>query len=264
MPDMSLNIAWDLLFGAPILLAANWYRRAVTPAIPRWRQGLFYLGIAFAFIVLVGPLPHFAVRIFWVHMVQHISLMMLISPMIILGAPMAVAASAPASRSKAFLRGAYRSWLVRLIIKPQIGFGIFLVALFATHFSPLANAGMKNGNIHSVELIIFLVAGLIYYYPLMSGNPMPFYVAHPIRLTSLFAMMVPETMTGFFLYSSSRLLHDIPSMPGMNMAQSASALNDQRIGGSLMWSMGMLIDAGWLALTARDWFVHERDLEEEE
>jgi cytochrome c oxidase assembly factor CtaG len=123
---------------------------------------------------------------------------------------------------------------------------------------------MKNGNIHSLELIIFLVAGLIYYYPLMSGTPMPFYVAHPIRLTSLFAMMVPETMTGFFLYSSSRLLHDIPSMPGMNMAQSASALNDQRIGGSLMWSMGMLIDAGWLALTARDWFVHERDLEEEE
>ncbi|MEI7943633.1 MAG: cytochrome c oxidase assembly protein [Actinomycetes bacterium] len=261
---MSLNIAWDLLFGAPILLAANWYRRSVTSAIPLWRQGLFYLGITFAFIVLVGPLPHFAVRIFWVHMVQHISLMMLISPMIILGAPMAVAASAPASRSKAFLRGAYRSWLVRSIIKPQIGFGIFLVALFATHFSPLANAGMKNGNVHSLELIIFLVAGLIYYYPLMSGNPMPFYVAHPIRLASLFGMMVPETMTGFFLYSSSRLLHDVPAMAGMNMAHSASALNDQRIGGSLMWSMGMLIDAGWLALTARDWFVHERDSEEEE
>jgi len=264
MPDMSLNIAWDLLFGAPILLAANWYRRAVTPAIPRWRQALFYSGLSFAFIVLVGPVPHYAIRIFWVHMVQHISLMMLISPMIILGAPMAVAASAPASRSKDFLRGAYRSWLVRLIIKPQIGFGIFLVALFATHFSPLANAGMKNGNVHSLELIIFLVAGLIYYYPLMSGNPMPFYVAHPIRLASLFGMMVPETMTGFFLYSSSRLLHDVPAMAGMNMAHSASALNDQRIGGSLMWSMGMLIDAGWLALTARDWFVHERDSEEEE
>jgi cytochrome c oxidase assembly factor CtaG len=98
----------------------------------------------------------------------------------------------------------------------------------------------------------------------MSGNPMPFYVAHPIRLASLFGMMVPETMTGFFLYSSSRLLHDVPAMAGMNMAHSASALNDQRIGGSLMWSMGMLIDAGWLALTARDWFVHERDSEEEE
>ncbi len=261
---MSLNIAWDLLFGLPILTAVNWYRRCVTPEIPGWRRALFYLGSAAAFIVLVGPVPHFAVRIFWVHMVQHISLMMLISPMIILGAPMAVAAGAPPSRLHTFLRAGYRSWLVRFIVKPQIGFGIFLVALFATHFSPLANAGMKNGNMHSLELIIFLLAGLIYYYPLMSGNPMPFYVAHPIRLTSLFAMMVPETMTGFFLYTSSRLLHDVPAMTGMTMAHSAGALNDQRIGGSLMWSMGMIIDAGWLALTARDWFVYERDSEEEE
>jgi cytochrome c oxidase assembly factor CtaG len=53
-------------------------------------------------------------------------------------------------------------------------------------------------------------------------------------------------------------------MTGMTMAHSAGALNDQRIGGSLMWSMGMIIDAGWLALTARDWFVYERDSEEEE
>ena len=261
---MSLNIAWDLLFGAPLVAIALWYRNCVTPAIPGWRRALFYLGITCAFIVLVGPVPHYAVRLFWVHMVQHIALMMLISPMIILGAPMAVAATAQPSRLRTALRAGYRSWVMRMIVKPQIGFGIFVVALFATHFSPLANAGMKNGNVHSLELIIFLVAGLIYYYPLMSGNPMPFYIVHPIRLTSLFAMMVPETMTGFFLYSSSRLLHDVPTMSGMNMARSASALNDQRIGGSLMWSMGMLIDAGWLALTARDWFVHERDSEEEE
>ncbi|NBO07770.1 MAG: cytochrome c oxidase assembly protein [Actinobacteria bacterium] len=262
---MSLNIGWDLAFGLPLLASGFWYHRAVTSEIPRWRQALFYAGLSFAFIVLVGPVPHYAIRIFWVHMVQHISLMMLISPMIILGAPMAVAATSErASGFGTFLRVGYRSWIVRTILKPQIGFGIFLIALFATHFSPLANAGMKNGNVHSLELIIFLVAGLIYYYPLMSGNPMPFYVPHPIRLASLFGMMVPETMTGFFLYSSSRLLHDVPAMAGMNMAHSASALNDQRIGGSLMWSMGMLIDAGWLALTARDWFVHERDSEEEE
>ncbi|MEI7549550.1 MAG: cytochrome c oxidase assembly protein [Actinomycetes bacterium] len=261
---MSLNIGWDLLFGLPILAAAAWYHSAVTPAIPGWRRGLFFGGLALAFIVLVGPVAHYAVRIFWVHMVQHISLMMLISPMIVLGAPMAVAAAAPPSCVGTFLRAGYRSWFVRTIVKPQIGFGIFLVALFATHFSPLANAGMKNGNVHSLELVIFLVAGLIYYYPLMSGNPMPFHVVHPIRLASLFGMMVPETMTGFFLYSSSRLLHDVPVMAGMNMAHSASALNDQRIGGSLMWSMGMLIDAGWLALTARDWFVHERESDEEE
>ena len=76
---------------------------------------------------------------------------------------------------------------------------------------------------------------------------------------SLFAMMLPETMTGFFLYSGNRVLHSLPNQTSMSMG-----LKDQHTGGAIMWAMGMLIDTMWIVLAARDWFENERLLAEAE
>ena len=196
-------------------------------------------------VILVGPVPHYATHNFTVHMIQHISLMMLISPLIVLGSPF-----------KIFRidRGVFRH-----LFKPEVGFSIFLATLIVTHFSPLANAGMRNSNVHSLELIMFIVAGTIYYYPVMEGNPQPFHVAYSTRVMSLFAMMLPETMTGFFLYSGNRVVHSLPNGVTMEMG-----LKDQHNGGAIMWAMGMMIDTVWIVLAARDWFTNEAKLAEEE
>ena len=70
-------------------------------------------------------------------------------------------------------------------------------------------------------------------------------------------MMVPETMTGFFLYASNSLLHDSPHAHLLS-SSATTPLDDQRFGGALMWSMGMIIDTVWVVLAARDWFAAER------
>ena len=127
-----------------------------------------------------------------------------------------------------------------------------------THFSPLADLGMVNSAAHALELLLFVVGGVIYYYPLMSGNPQPNEVPHSVRVISLFAMMVPETMVGFFLYASSQMLHDT-GMPAMG---APSALTDQHIGGALMWSMGMIIDSVWVVLAVTDFLANERQRSE--
>ena len=131
--------------------------------------------------------------------------------------------------------------------------------LIGTHFSPLANLGMTNPNAHCGELILFVLAGFIYYYPVMEGNPHPFFVPYSLRVISLFAMMLPETMVGFFLYSGNRVLHSLPARTTMKMG-----LADQHQGGAIMWAMGMLIDTVWIVLAARDWFANEQLLSEEE
>jgi putative copper resistance protein D len=192
-------------------------------------------------------------------MVQHILLMMLISPLLILGSPFKLLLGAPKTRAGRFASALARNRLVRLLFKAEVGFVIFLVVLVLTHFSPLANAGMRDPNIHSLELIIFLVGGLIYYYPVMEGNPHPYPTPYSVRVLSLFAMMLPETMTVFFLYSGNRVLHSLPTGISMSMG-----LSDQHTGGAIMWAMGMLIDTMWIVLAARDWFENERVLAEAE
>jgi cytochrome c oxidase assembly factor CtaG len=178
-------------------------------------------------------------------MVQHISLMMLIAPLLILGAPFRLL---PIHKTP-----------LKYLLKAEVGFPLFLATLIATHFGPLANAGMKNGNAHEIELILFIVVGMIYYYPVMEGNPQAFEVAYSTRVISLFAMMLPETMTGFFLYSGNRMVHSLPS----NISE-AQGLHQQRAGGAIMWALGMAIDTVWIVLAARDWFAHEAKLAEEE
>ena len=250
---LELTFIWDIGYLVILVGIAFWYFRRANGRVPRWRQFLFGLGLALAACVLVGPIAHGAISTFWLHMVQHIALMMAISPLLVLGGPITVALQDPKSGKLIRVVAPYISFL----FKPAIGFTIFLAALITTHFSPLANAAMNNSTLHQVELLIFLFAGLIYYYPVMSGNPTPFHVPHPIRVASLFAMMVPETMTGFFLYASNSLLHDSPHAHLLS-SSATTPLDDQRFGGALMWSMGMIIDTVWVVLAARDWFAAER------
>ncbi len=105
--------------------------------------------------------------------------------------------------------------------------------------------------------MLFLVAGVVYYYPVMEGNPHIYFIPYSNRVISLFAMMLPETMVGFFLYSGNRVLHSLPTRTSMSMG-----LADQHQGGAIMWAMGMLIDTLWIVLAAKDWFAAEKALAE--
>jgi putative copper resistance protein D len=242
---MSLSPLWDGFFALVIVSTGFAYFKKDSAAfgISRIRQVLFGFGLALAAVVLVGPIPHIATKNFTFHMVQHIALMMLIAPLLILGSPFRILKIDKTP--------------IRYLLKAEVGFVIFLLVLIATHFSPLANAGMKNPNIHSLELIFFVLGGLIYYYPVMEGNPQPFQVAYSTRVLSLFAMMLPETMTGFFLYSGNRMVHSLPSS-----ISATQGLHEQRAGGAIMWAMGMAIDTVWIVLAAKDWFTNEAKLAE--
>ena len=258
---MKLNPLWDLLFASTLAVITLWYRKEAKNqgSVSKIRQALFYLAVSLMAIVLVGPIPHMAVNTFWVHMVQHILLMMLISPLIVLGSPFKLMLEADGGRATKAATWLAKIPFIRILFKAEVGFVLFLLVLIATHFSPLADAGMKNSNIHCLELILFLIGGVIYYYPVMEGNPKPYHIPYSQRVLSLFAMMLPETMTGFFLYSGNRVLHALPSQTSMSMG-----LSDQHTGGAIMWAMGMLIDSMWIVLAAKDWFENERLLAEAE
>ena len=90
---MSLSPLWDFVFGAALLGKGFWYfsERPMEKGVSRIRVFSFYSGLILAFLVLVGPIAHIAVNKFQFHMIQHISLMMLISPLIVLGSPIKVA-----------------------------------------------------------------------------------------------------------------------------------------------------------------------------
>ena len=254
---MTLNPVWDLIFGIALLGKATWYylERPSLHSVSKLRQTCFFSGSLLALILLVGPIAHAAIAKFQFHMVQHIGLMMLIGPLLVLGAPVKVAYNSKFPFVRRIIRIIGRNILVRQLFRAEVGFVIFLAILIATHFSPLADAGMVNPNVHQFELLLFLVGGFIYYYPVIEGNPQPFHIPYFARILSLFAMMLPETMVGFFLYSGNHVLHNLPLETTDQVG-----LMEQHTGGAIMWAMGMLIDAAWIALAVSDWIKSEKRL----
>jgi len=73
-----------------------------------------------------------------------------------------------------------------------------------------------------------------------------------MAVISLFLMMVPETLTGFFIYVSHGSLYN-------DMYE----ITDQRRGGSLMWSGAMIIDTIWMTFAVYHWIKSEERKSEE-
>jgi putative copper resistance protein D len=261
---------FDPILGAGILLAACAYlvgvraanRRTPSRPWPHRYTVSFLSALVIAWIVLLGPPGAYDDEFFWAHMVQHLALMMLVAPLLLLGSPvlLILRVSTPRVRRR-WIVPTLRSRVALALTNPVVGWVIFAGVLVATHFSGFFEFCLEHPLVHDyVEHPIYLIAGLIYYYPLLPGNPGPRRVSHAIRTLSLFSMMFPETMTGFFIYATPYLMY--PYYATSERPFGPSPLRDQQWGGAIMWSASMLVDAVWVTLAARDWLQNERRVAE--
>ncbi|MEO8518677.1 MAG: cytochrome c oxidase assembly protein [Dermatophilaceae bacterium] len=227
---------------------APWSARAST---------CFQSGIALLWVVLQGPTGVFDDTFFWAHMVQHIVLVMVCAPLLLLGAPvlLILRVSSPQVRRR-WLVPILRSRPVGVLTDPVVTWLLLAAVVVGTHFTPFYELALESSFLHRfVEHPLYLGAALLYFYPLLPGNLATRRVAPAGRVVSLFLMMVPETMTGFFIYASPYVMY--PFYEHVQRPFGPGALADQQLGGALMWAGSMLIDAGWVTLAAYAWLRSE-------
>ena len=219
----------------------------------------FLAGVAVIVFVTLGPVGAFDDVYFWAHMIQHILLMMLAAPLLLLGEPVLLALRV-SSRSVRHdvLVPVLRSRAVRFLTNPVVSWLIFAGVLVGTHFTGFFEFALEHPGVHNyVEHPLYLCAGLIYYYPLLGRAP----VASPLRpftkVISLLTMMVPEAMVGFALYSAGSVLYPFYLSVTDRPWGPSTALLDQRLGGALMWSSGMVFHAVWISVATWEWVKSE-------
>jgi cytochrome c oxidase assembly factor CtaG len=224
---------------------------------PRWCTASFLSGIALIWFVVLGPIGAYDDVFFWSHMVQHIVLMMVAAPLLLLGAPVLLLLRVSNKDFRHnYLVPVLRSRVVMTLTHPVISWLIFAGVLVGTHFSPFFNYSLNHPLVHEyIEHPLYLGAALIYYYPLLGHNSAPHRIPPSGRVISLFTMMIPETMTGFFIYASNYLLY--PFYGHVSRPFGPSALTDQQLAGALMWAGSMLIDSLWVSLAVLEWLHSE-------
>lgn len=257
---------FDPVLGTGILVAAVAYLAAATTVSrrdrgrpwPRRKTAGFLAGLAVAWISLLGPIGSEDGVFFWAHMSEHILLTMVVAPLLLLGSPvlLILRVTRPAARRR-WVVPVLRSRAVRVLTDPVLTWVLFAGVLMGTHFSPFYEYALVHPAVHEyVEHPLFLGAALLYYYPLLDGNPQPRQARHWARVASLAAMMAPEAMTGFFIYASHSVLY--PYYATVARPFGPGPLGDQQLGGGLMWGGSMVIDTAWMMLAVVGWLRAEQ------
>lgn len=256
----------DPVLGAGLVAAAAAYlaaAAAVGRRDPRrpwpWRKTTLFLGgIAVSWLALLGPVGAWDDVFFSAHMSEHILLTMVAAPLLLLGSPvlLILRVTPPAARRRRIVP-VLRSRAVHVLTGPVLTWALFAGTLIGTHFSPFYEYALTHPAVHDyAEHSLFLVAALLYYYPLLDANPCPRLVRHWTRVASLAAMMLPEAMTGFFLFAVHHVLY--PRYATVHRPFGQSPLADQQLGGIFMWGGSMIIDSAWLMLAVFWWLRAEQ------
>ncbi|MGZ4258335.1 MAG: cytochrome c oxidase assembly protein, partial [Gaiellaceae bacterium] len=211
----------------------------------RLRSAAFYGGLLTILVALDTPLDPLADKLFAAHMTQHILLLMVAPPLIVISAPWlrlwqplplgfrrTVAKSVARGRWAAPLRA-----LGRLLARPLPAWILFNGVLVAWHVPVLFDATLSNQAVHDFEHASFLVAGLLFWLQVIDSPPVRARLALGLRTVYLTTAMLVSWVLAIVLALASTPFYDayanLAHRPG-----GLSALADQQIAGGIMWVPG--------------------------
>jgi putative membrane protein len=235
------------LLGALYLWAVGPLRRKKgwAPKFPVGRAVTFFVGLVVMLVSLNGPLHDLSdYYLFSIHMVQHLMLTQIMAPLLILGLPAWLVAAIVARPG--FARAA------RFFGHPLIGGGLFIVAIIFWHLIPFYDLMMRNHNIHIATHLMFMVTAVMAWWPVCCALP-SLRINEPAQMLYLFLLGVPMQIVAAVITLSDQVLY--PWYATAPRTWGLSPLDDQQLGGLLMWVPGGL--GLWIAITAV-WLVWAR------
>jgi putative membrane protein len=209
-----------------------------------WREVSFYGGVAAVLAVLVPPFDGWADRSFALHMTQHVVLLTLAPPLLVLGRPWPrLWLAFPLGARRAVARGLAGSTAFRLagrtLTRPPVALALMTAVLAAWHVPALYSAAVEHEGLHVLEHVTFVATALLYWGSLLEAPPVRARIDHVRRAAWLGAALVPGWILAIVLAFASTPLYDayasLPHRPG-----GLSAIADQQLAAGVMWVPGSL------------------------
>jgi putative membrane protein len=218
-------------------LARLWQRAGVGSGVRPWRVASFLGAILAVLIALSSPLDNLAARMFAAHMVQHLLLILVVAPLLVLALVPVVllwALPLPARRSLA-PRGRlpHRARApLRSLTSPVAVFLIYTLALWTWHLPGPYQGALASPATHALEHLTFLAAASLFWWTLLQPQGRR---RLPLALTALylFAASLQGSALGVLITFSP-----VPWYPAYAAGPRVwgfSPLQDQQLAGLLMW-----------------------------
>ncbi|MDA0635510.1 bifunctional copper resistance protein CopD/cytochrome c oxidase assembly protein [Nonomuraea sp. MCN248] len=273
-PPISLSniftLWWfDLFFALLAAVLAGLYGAGVVRLLRRgdawpWgRTASWYAGVVILTFATQSGVARYAKVMFDVHMIEHMTLAMIVPIFLVLGAPITLALRAlkPATRRgdrgpREWLTAILHSGYVRVISHPGIATAIFIASTYALYFTPLFEAAMEEHLGHLFMIVHFLVSGCLFFWVVIGVDPGPHRLPYVGRLLLLFVTMPFHAFFGIALMMTGTLI-----APGwyeqLGRTWGGPLLQEQQNGGAIAWGFGEIPTLIVLLAIAVQWYRSE-------
>ncbi len=233
---------------ALVAYGAAWLRmrRRSTIRLWSWAGALATLAVATA-----PTVERWAASSFTGHMVQHLLIIVVAAPLLVLARPL-VTISAASGRLHSPLQRRVASWWRRT--GPLLAPAGFLAALYVTHLTGIYDAALTNQLVHDLEHVAYVVTACALWAVATAGGR----AGSTGRVGAVFGVIAGSALLGVVLLSATT-----PLVPTYARELGASAaLDDQRAAASLMWVGGMAITLPLLIVSVWRWAAAEQRVAE--
>ena len=211
------------------------------------RRPYFYAALATIFLSLNGWLHDLSDwYLFSAHMVQHLLLTILMPPLLLAGVPGWMLRPALQYRPVALA--------ARALTRPKVCFAAFQLTIAAWHLPVLYNQAMASHGIHIVQHLFFMVTAVMLWWPIQSQLPELPRLSYPMQMLYLFLATLPMAVVAVYITYSQSLLY--PAYSAAPRILGLTPMQDQLLGGLIMWIPGGLIFFGVITVIFFRWQSH--------
>jgi len=239
----------------PLLLTAFLYARGARAARGTTvaAAACFWSGWAILAIALVSPLHSLGEALFSAHMAQHELLMLAAAPLLVLSRPLVpMLWGLPMSWRRAAGQWAKTAVIQRLwrhLTRPFTAWWIHAVALWVWHVPRLFDATLSSEAVHAAQHVSFLGSALLFWWSLLYARGR---AGYGLGVLYIFTTAIHTSILGALLTFAPTVWY--PAYGSRMVAWGLSALEDQQIGGLIMWvpagvvyvALGVALFGAWL------------------
>jgi len=236
-----------------------WRRAGTGHGVRQWQAWSFAAGWMVLATALVSPLHRLGSALFSAHMAQHELLVSVAAPLLVLGQPLVPSlwAVPVAWRRRAGrwarARSVRRTW--RWVTLPLAAFALHSLALWLWHLPAAYQATLRSDVTHAAQHASFIGTALLFWWVVLHARGRR--AAHGPAIFYLFATVVHTGVLGAVLALAPRVLY--PDYVPWTRAWGLTPLEDQQLGGLMMWmpgglayvAAGLTLVADWLRESGR-------------
>jgi putative copper resistance protein D len=211
---------------------------ALHPRHP-WSAGKTVAWIAALFTTAVSIFTFVGVydgELFWVHMVQHLLLIMVAAPLFAVASPIDLLWRSTTGTAHIAVTEVLRSGVAKFLGHPAVAFVLYAVLIPISHLTSWYNLTLENEGLHNAEHLAFLLVGYLFWRQIFGNDPNCYRLHPAMQFFYLFLAIPIDTFTGLSLAGATKEM--FPAYLATHRTWGPSYVNDLHIGGSIMWVVG--------------------------